>query len=372
MSEREESTQYAAAPHAPADALNGLLADRPFVEREGLPRGYRMRADSHYVDQLEARQSPPPIRLINTRQLEGAETTASLAKLIESIAAHGVLQPLLVRRQNGHYQVIAGRKRLAAAIAAGVTDVPCVTYDVDDATAAALAEADNVRAPLQEPDRRKVNYVEVLRTVTQDLRGITTAVETLTRTHGGVLPPRVSADIIQAQAWRAAWLSDAAAVVGQQHRGSRPVSIDVILDRVRTQFEPHARLTGLRLEYGVSRMPASVLLDQELGMIAVSGCIFATLAWLDETTDATIEVRADMPNARTLKVEVVQRLAPPDDEASRILRETSPPRTRNVTMAMGLLAARAVAARQGGTIELAPIGAGGSVLRLTFTKPAEN
>ena len=35
--------------------------------REGLPPGFRMRADAHYVDQLDARMSSIPVRLIDTQ-----------------------------------------------------------------------------------------------------------------------------------------------------------------------------------------------------------------------------------------------------------------------------------------------------------------
>jgi ParB-like chromosome segregation protein Spo0J len=46
-----------------------------------------------------------------------------------------------VRRHAGRYQLIGGRKRLAAALAAGIGEVPCIVRDVDEAGAAALAEA---------------------------------------------------------------------------------------------------------------------------------------------------------------------------------------------------------------------------------------
>src|SRR5262249_56988583 len=99
---------------------------RQVVEREGLPRGYRMRADSHYVDQLEARNPAPAIRLIPTRQIDTTDPSAAGGPqaLAQSIAAHGVVQPLLVRRRHGRYPPLAGRKRLGAAPAAGPPGVP--------------------------------------------------------------------------------------------------------------------------------------------------------------------------------------------------------------------------------------------------------
>ena len=80
-----------------------FVGDEPAAEREGLPREYRMRADAHYIDQLESRHDGPPIRLIPTRQIDNGEpaSVAALEPLILSISAHGMLQPLLVRRQTG-------------------------------------------------------------------------------------------------------------------------------------------------------------------------------------------------------------------------------------------------------------------------------
>ena len=113
-------------------------------------------------------------------------------------------------------------------------------------------------------------------------------------------------------------------------------------------------------------------LDQELGTIAIAGCVFATLEWLENCSDPRIEVRADSPNPRTLKIEIVQRLAPFDEEAVHILREGVLPRTRHVTVPLALLAAKAVTMRYGGSIEVVAIGACGSVIRMTFCKSAEN
>ena len=105
-----------------------------------------MRADSHYVDHLESRRSAPAIRLIR-RDIDAAAGASAVppAALVESVATHGILQPLLVRRQNGRYQVIAGRERLAAALAANIP-MCRASRRRRQAEAQALSEADNLRA----------------------------------------------------------------------------------------------------------------------------------------------------------------------------------------------------------------------------------
>lgn len=114
--------------------------------REGLPKTYRSRHDLHYVEALTADRESQPVRLLAIARIEG-ETPAehAVADLAKSIGDVGVLQPLLVRPQGGNFQIIAGRRRLAAARRAGLTEVPCLVYAVSDTRAVQLAEADNLR-----------------------------------------------------------------------------------------------------------------------------------------------------------------------------------------------------------------------------------
>lgn len=55
-----------------------------------------------------------------------------LAELADSIRVHGILQPLTVRRKGGgRYELIAGERRLRAAVICGLREVPCLIMDVD-------------------------------------------------------------------------------------------------------------------------------------------------------------------------------------------------------------------------------------------------
>src|SRR5439155_27126317 len=169
----------------------------------------------------EARASAPAIRLIPARQIEVTELPATgTDALSQSIARHGVVQPLLVRRRNGRYQLIAGRKRLAAAIAAGVSDVPCLTFEVDDAEAANLAQADNLRLP-EKSALGDVEYLQqVLRSLSLDLARIGSFATLLGPTPHRTFQHRVAVDAIQAQAWRAGFVANATAVMAGHPRST--------------------------------------------------------------------------------------------------------------------------------------------------------
>ena len=77
-----------------------------------------------------------------------------LQNLADSIAAHGVLQPLTVRQMDsGYYQIIAGERRWRAARTAGLAEIPAVIIEADDKKAMELALIENLQ-------RQDLNAVE--------------------------------------------------------------------------------------------------------------------------------------------------------------------------------------------------------------------
>lgn len=70
----------------------------------------------------------------------------ALSELAESIAQHGVIQPLLVRPiADGGYQLVAGERRWRAARLAGLTEVPVVIRELSNDEAMALALIENLQ-----------------------------------------------------------------------------------------------------------------------------------------------------------------------------------------------------------------------------------
>ena len=70
---------------------------------------------------------------------------ASMDELAESIAAHGLLQPIVARRVDDVYQLIAGERRLRAAQKAGWEEVPVRVIETDERGAAELAIVENLQ-----------------------------------------------------------------------------------------------------------------------------------------------------------------------------------------------------------------------------------
>ena len=76
-----------------------------------------------------------------------------LRELAESIRRHGILQPLTVRRTAAGWELVAGERRLRAAVLAGLETVPCLEAEVDGRASALLALVENLQ-------RRDLHYLE--------------------------------------------------------------------------------------------------------------------------------------------------------------------------------------------------------------------
>lgn len=78
----------------------------------------------------------------------------ALAELAASMQQHGVLQPLLIRKNSqGYYELLAGERRLRAAKLIGLSEVPVIECRVDDATAMAFGLIENIQ-------RQDLNVIE--------------------------------------------------------------------------------------------------------------------------------------------------------------------------------------------------------------------
>ena len=86
-----------------------------------------------------------------------------LEELRDSIAQHGVLQPLTVRQKGERFELIAGERRLRAARLAGLEEVPCIVMDVDMESSGVIALIENIQ-------RRDLDYVEEAEGIFQLIR----------------------------------------------------------------------------------------------------------------------------------------------------------------------------------------------------------
>ena len=90
-------------------------------------------------------------------------TREGLEELRDSIAQHGVLQPLTVRLRGDRFELIAGERRLRAARLAGLREVPCIVMDVDMEQSGLIALIENIQ-------RRDLDFLEEAEGIRQLIR----------------------------------------------------------------------------------------------------------------------------------------------------------------------------------------------------------
>jgi hypothetical protein len=359
-----------------------LLEREPYFERrsaresgqtrEGLPPSYRMRADAHYVDQLTGPPAAASVHLLKADELVlNREGVTASPMLTESVEKHGVLLPLLVQRKRGRYRIIDGNQRVLAAIAAGLSEVPCLLHDIDDAAANAMTAAVNI--PLAEP-AQSVGFgvaegtAAIGRDVAQSLTAIGASVNLLAP-GASVLLRRVAVDLVQAELWRATCLVEAGRVL----REERPsVVSDVpparVLEQVMVRAATEARLRGIDIVSNTADFPLGAVVrgDESLLVLALSSMLLVTLGFAESASAPRVTIGISTRSAGHVVFDVSQdAVIAPHSWASRALDPTWVDRPGGQPALVWMLAAERIASAIGGKAAVVAT-ATGTTISVTF------
>jgi ParB family chromosome partitioning protein len=88
--------------------------------------------------------------------------TEPLEALAESIAQHGIIQPIVVRPKDGMYMIVTGERRWRAARMAGLSEVPVIIIEADDRKAAELALVENLQRKDLNPVEEAKAYADLI------------------------------------------------------------------------------------------------------------------------------------------------------------------------------------------------------------------
>jgi ParB/RepB/Spo0J family partition protein len=341
--------------------------------REGLPPGFRMRHDAHYVEQLTGRIAAPHVRLIPLRDIESPrlEDTADLDGLVRSIQAHGVLQPILVRPRGGRFDLITGRKRLAAAHSAGLGEIPCLVHHADDVRARELADADNVRieasaAPASAAAQDAAH--DGLRELGKSFSTIASCLNLL-GDRDQALRDRVALDLIRTEIHRAERLVQSLDALGQDPPlAQTAVSLAAVVDRALEGFAAERRLSGVSVQVEMADGPMVVRGDQDWLTVGLSGAIGGMLALVQGATAPALTVSLTASASRSsIVVEIAQHtVTVPTWGLSQFFDVAWIDRPGGYQAAAELAAAKKVVTLHRGGIEVLPGDRGGCRLVLVL------
>lgn len=133
--------------------------------KKGLGRGFESLIPTDLYDETFDPTAEQDGRVSELRELIIADITAdpeqprrhfdeeALEELTESVREHGVIQPIIVIRLNGGYQVVAGERRFRAASAAGLKKIPAIVRSLSDQHKLEISLIENLQ-------RRDLNVIE--------------------------------------------------------------------------------------------------------------------------------------------------------------------------------------------------------------------
>jgi ParB family chromosome partitioning protein len=109
-----------------------------------------MRHDEHYVDALTSSAGSPigrlvPMDLIDANPNQPRQVMGDLSELMASIAEKGIIEPIIVRQRGQRFQIVAGERRYQAAVQVGMSEIPVVIREVDDAEIIEIALIENIQ-----------------------------------------------------------------------------------------------------------------------------------------------------------------------------------------------------------------------------------
>ena len=131
------------------------------MKEKGLGRGFNSVFDDNLLDVSGSGTTMLRISDIEPRKNQPRKVfdEAALSELASSIAQHGLIQPVVVRDDHtGFYSIVAGERRWRASKMAGLTEIPVVILDVDDAHAAELALIENIQRENLNPIEEAMAY----------------------------------------------------------------------------------------------------------------------------------------------------------------------------------------------------------------------
>lgn len=128
--------------------LDALFANTPIPQEEEIQEG-------EIVKNLKLIEIEP-----NRNQPRKIFDEESLEELASSIKRYGVIQPIIVSKQDNYYEIVAGERRWRAAKKAGISEIPAIVRQADPRTKSELALIENIQ-------RENLNPIEKARGIKQ-------------------------------------------------------------------------------------------------------------------------------------------------------------------------------------------------------------
>ena len=86
----------------------------------------------------------------------------AIEELAESIKVYGVIQPIIVNRKDGYYEIVAGERRWRASKKAGLTEIPCIIRNDDERKTKEIALIENIQREDLNPIEKAKGFKQLI------------------------------------------------------------------------------------------------------------------------------------------------------------------------------------------------------------------
>ena len=123
--------------------LDSLIPDNRSSKASEKPE----KKEPSHVEEMKTGEQMMKINMVepNREQPRRNFEEDALLELADSIKQFGVLQPLIVRKRNDYYEIIAGERRWRAAKIAGIKEVPVIIKDYNEQEVVEIALIENIQ-----------------------------------------------------------------------------------------------------------------------------------------------------------------------------------------------------------------------------------
>ena len=119
--------------------LDALFADTKIIDEVKEDKKGKTK-DGEVVETIKIIDIEP-----NKNQPRRTFDMEAIEELSESIKIYGIIQPIIVTKKDGFYEIVAGERRWRAAKKAGLTEVPCIVRENNERTNKEIALIENIQ-----------------------------------------------------------------------------------------------------------------------------------------------------------------------------------------------------------------------------------
>ena len=132
--------------------LDALFSDKSVIEEIKEEKRDGERIEKIKIIDIEPNKNQPR-RVFDMEAIE---------ELAESIKIYGVIQPIIVNKKDGYYEIVAGERRWRASKKAGLTEIPCIIRNDDERKTKEIALIENIQREDLNPIEKAKGFKQLI------------------------------------------------------------------------------------------------------------------------------------------------------------------------------------------------------------------